>query len=221
LLASRVNALALIALLVFVARARADESWQPLVTQDGVSVQERTSPGRAMPELRAQVAIHARIFQVLAVITDVPNQTKWMHNCTEARRLRADGQDVSVLYNRTAAPWPVADRDTVLRNEITLLEPGKHVAVRFANTTDPAAPPVDGVVRMPRLVGDYDLLAVSPTRTQVTYHLDIDPGGSLPAWAAVRGARDTPLHTLLGLRARVAATQGHYADFVTRWSARH
>ncbi len=221
MVARPIAALLACALATLAGRARAEESWRPLVTQDGVDVEERSGPGRALPELRARTEIDAGIFEVLAVITDVPNQTKWMHDCSEARLLHAGPNDVSVIYNRTASPWPVSDRDVVLRTEVTLLEPGHRVVVRFANTTDSAAPPVDGVVRMPRLAGDYDLVAISATRTRVTYQLDIDPGGSLPAWAAGRTARDTPLYTLLGLRARVAATRGQYADFVAAWSARH
>ena len=213
-------AFALVAAFLSASAVRADDAWQPLVTQDGVSVEERSSPGRALPELRATVEIDAGIFEVLAVITDVPRQTQWMHDCEESRLIRRDSVDVSLIYNRTGAPWPVSDRDAVLRTETTLLAPAQHAAVRFANVTDSAAPPVDGVVRMPRLVGAYDLVSVSPTRTRVTYLLDIDPGGSLPTWAVTRTTRDTPLHTLLGLRSQVAATRGTYADFVSTWSGR-
>lgn len=200
--------------------ASADDGYQPLVTQDGVSVFERTSPDRALPELRAQVEIDAGLYEVLAVIADVPNQITWMHDCSEAKLVRQISETELLIYNRTASPWPLSDRDVVLHSETIFVEPGQHVTVRFAATTDPAAPPIEDVVRMPHVSGLYDLVALSPTRTQLTYDLDADPGGSIPAWAAVRTARQTPLETMRGLRARVAATQGQYTDFVTRWSSR-
>jgi len=218
---SRIGALALSAALLAAGAVRADGGWQPLLTQDGVSVRERAAPGRTLPELRAEVAIDAGIFEVLAVIADVPRQTAWMHDCAESRIVRELGADAVVLYNRTRAPWPVADRDVVLRSETELLEPGRRIRVRFANVADLAAKPIDGVVRMPRLVGAYTLLALAPARTHVTYQLDIDPGGSLPTWVANRTARETPLQTLLGLRRQVSATQGRYGAFVERWSSRH
>jgi len=210
----------LAALLLIASFARAENGWQPLVTQDGVSVQERDAPGRAMPELQATAEIDAGIFEVLAVIADFSRQTEWMHDCAESRRVRRDGPDASLIYNRTSAPWPVSDRDAVLRSQTTLLEPMRHVTVRFANVTDPGTPPVDGVVRMPRVVGGYELVSLSPTRTRVTYTIDLDPGGSLPAWVAARTARETPLKTLLGLRKQVDATRGQYLDFVSAWSER-
>jgi len=210
----------MVAALVSASAARADEDWQPLLTQDGVSVEERSAPGRTLPELRATVEIDAGIFEVLAVISDIPRQTEWMADCEESRLIREEPGDVSLIYNRTGAPWPVSDRDTVLRTQTTLVEPSQRVAVHFANVSDAAVPPIDGIVRMPRLVGGYDLVSLAPTRTRVTYQLDIDPGGSLPTFAVTRTIRDTSLHTLLGLRTQVGATRGHYADFVSAWSAR-
>jgi hypothetical protein len=208
------------ALLLFAGLARAESRWQPLVTQDGVSVEERSSPDRVLPELRATAEIDAGIFEVLAVIADVPRQIEWMHDCAESRRVRRVGSDASLIYNRTRARWPVSDRDVVVHSQTTLLEAMRHVAVRFANTTDPGTPPVDGVVRMPRLVGGYELVSLSPTTTRVMYTIDLEPGGSLPAWAAVRTARVTPLKTLLGLRRQVEATRGKYTEFVASWTAR-
>jgi hypothetical protein len=200
--------------------ARAESDWQPLVTQDGVSVEERSTPGRTLPELRGSAEIDAGIFEVLAVISDVPRQTEWVRDCAESRLVREEAEDVSLVYNRTRAPWPLSDRDVVLRTQAALLAPAQHATVSFANVDDPSTPPIDGVVRMPRLVGEYDLTSISPTRTRVTYRLDIDPGGSLPGFAVTRTTREIPLHTLLGLRKQAEATRGHYAEFVSAWSGR-
>ena len=71
-------ALAFVAALCAAGDARVEDGWQPLLTQDGVSVEELTSAGRTLPELRARVEIDAGIFEVLAVIADVPRQTEWM-----------------------------------------------------------------------------------------------------------------------------------------------
>ncbi len=213
-------ALALVAALGLAGAPRADDSWQPLLTQDGVSVEERTAPGRALPELRATVEIDAAIFEVLAVIADVPRQPEWVHDCVAARIVRVLGPDVALIYNRTGVPWPASDRDVLLHSELKLVAASTHAAVLLASTTDPNVPPVDGVVRMPRLVGGYDLVSLAPTRTRVTYRIDIDPGGSLPTWLVTRTSRETPLGTLLGLRKQVVATRGTYGEFVASWNAR-
>jgi len=210
----------LVAALALTGTARADQAWQPLLTQDGVSVEERSVPGRELPELRATVEIDAAIFEVLAVIADVPRQSEWVHDCTESRLIRTLGPDAALIYNRNSPPWPASNRDAVLRSELKLVEASQRAAVEFANTDDPSTPPLDGVVRMQRLVGGYDLVALGPARTRVTYRVDVDPGGSLPIWLVTRTSRDMPLQTLLGLRRQVSATRGAYPAFVADWAAR-
>ena len=43
-------------------------------------------------------------------------------------------------------------------------------------------PEVDGKIRVPRSVAEWKLVPLTNKTTQITYTLDIDPGGSLPAW---------------------------------------
>jgi hypothetical protein len=199
------SALALLVACALAGAARAQDGWRLLRDEDGVRVSERGLASRALPELRGEVEIAAPLARVLAVIEDVPRQTEWMHTCVEARVVRRQSDTTSLVYNRTGSPWPVSDRDAALR---TVIEPrGPDAAlVRFHAVTDPAAPPVDGVVRMPRLDGAFALSALAPARTRVVYDLDVDPGGALPAWLVRRTARDLPFETLRGLRREAAAS---------------
>jgi hypothetical protein len=183
--------------------AAAQDGWSLLRDDDGVRVFERDAPGRSLPELRGETAIDAPLAAVLAVVADVPGQTRWMHDCVESRVVKSESASTRLVYNRTGAPWPVSDRDVVLETVIDPVEPEK-ARVRFHSVASEAAPPLDGVVRMPRLVGEFALEALAPARTRVIYQLDIDPGGSLPTWLARSTARDLPFQTLRGLSREAA-----------------
>jgi hypothetical protein len=135
----------------------------------------------------------------------VPGQTRWLYTCIESRVVRQENATTSLVYNRTNAPWPVADRDVVLETAIDAAD-SDPAQVRFQSVDDAAAPPVDGVVRMPRLVGAFTLTALAPARTQVVYQIDIDPGGALPGWLAQRTTRELPFETLRGLRRLVVGS---------------
>jgi len=106
-------------------------------------------------------------------------------------------------YNRIGSPWPVSDRDVVLRSRRSDLPDGG-IRLEFENTTTPEVPPVDGVVRMRRLVGSY-ALRPEGTGTHVVYTLDSDPGGSLPGWLVRQASKDLPYYTLRNLRERAEA----------------
>jgi hypothetical protein len=193
------------------------EEWQPVASEDGIEVSALEVPGRALPKFRGVGIMDANLYEILAVIRDTDQHTRWMHNCSEARLLHRESDTVSYSYNRTNAPWPVSDRDVVVRAEIVVVEPGLEVRVVFRSVGDDLVPPVRGSVRMPHLEGHYKLEALGGGRTRVEYQVDADPGGRLPSWLARRTTRELPLHTLRNLRRRVVETRGRYEAFLKRW----
>lgn len=183
----------------------------------GVVVSAQPAEGRSLPVVRGVTTIDATPYEIMAVIRDVEGHTEWMHDCLEARLLRSEGERVAFVYNRTDAPWPVADRDSVLRTEFQVLEPGVLLRMRSASIDAPAEPPPADVVRMKRLDVVYTLRAVEPGKTEVEYQIDADPAGNLPPFLVRRTTREIPLHTLANLRERVVATRGRYDAWLDRW----
>jgi hypothetical protein len=200
--------------------ARADEGWRPVLDQDGVAVVERDVPGRALPQFRGEVEIAADPYEILAVVVDAPAQTEWMWQCRESRVLRGGPEGGALVYQRIDARWPVTDRDVVFSSETRVLEPERRVAVSFRSTADPAAPPVEGLVRMPLLDGEFEISAIAPGRSRVRYTVDADPGGVLPDAFQRAVVRESPFDTLVGLRRRVGETRGRYAEFLARLRAK-
>ena len=167
--------------------------------ENGITVEEEGASERTLPILTGTTTMKAPPEQVAAWIGATHTYVDWMHNCEEARRIRQE-DDVVVGYNRVGSPWPVSDRDVVLRSTRTDFEDGG-IRIEFRSTTDENVPVVRGVVRMPRLVGSYDLRPVE-AGTQVVYTVDSDPGGSLPAWLVRRASKELPYFTLSKLRER-------------------
>lgn len=71
-------------------------------------------------------------------------------------------------------------------------------------SSDPKLRPLpDHVIRLPRLDGSYQIESIAPNKTQITYTVEVDIGGSVPDWVAKMIARDMPYKTLFKLRSRV------------------
>jgi hypothetical protein len=168
--------------------------------EDGITVEEETAPGRALPIMIGKTTMYATPEEIAAWVTAVHTYVDWQHNCEEARVLeRPDG--TRLTYNRIGSPWPVSDRDVVLRTSRESLDDG---AIRLEfRSTEPKLDVQSGVVRMPRLVGSYVLTPTGGGVTQVVYTVDSDPGGSLPTWLVRQAGKDLPYFTLKNLRARV------------------
>ncbi len=190
-------------LLLLVSIASASAAERKLIdTTDGITVEEQSEADRTLPILYGTTTMNAPPERIAAWIGAVHTYTEWQHNCEEARSLpQPDGG--SFTYNRIGSPWPVSDRDVVLRSVRDDREDGS-IRIEFRNTDASNAPTDTGAVRMPRLQGSYDL---KPTEggTLVVYTLDSDPGGSLPGWLVRQASKDLPYFTLRNLRERAEA----------------
>lgn len=173
-----------------------------VLEENGITVEEEGAEGRALPILTGTTIMAVTPEKIAAWIGATHTYVDWMHNCEEARQIRQDGSD-TIGYNRIGSPWPVSDRDVVLRSTRTKLD-GGGIRVEFRSTTDAEVPVNSGVVRMPRLVGSYDLQPVEGG-TRVIYTVDSDPGGSLPSWLVRQASKDLPYLTLKNLRERAEA----------------
>ncbi len=171
--------------------------------EDGITVEEETEAGRALPIMIGSTTMKTDADQIAAWVTAVHTYVDWQHNCEEARILpQPDGS--SLTYNRIGSPWPVSDRDVVLRTTREPLENGG-IRLEFRSTEDGRLDVPSGVVRMPRLIGSYVLTPTDGGGTHVIYTVDSDPGGSLPAWLVRQAGKDLPYFTLKNLQERAEA----------------
>ncbi len=199
------------------AEASAQSKWEVLTKEQGIVVSSREIKGYDLPQIRGVGTIKVGLFDVLAVLQDTEKHASWMHSCREARLLKRFSDYDLIVYNRTATPWPLDDRDAVVRSKVTVVPDKKTVMIHFNSISSPLQKPVDGVVRMPTLKGFYKLTYVDKDTTRITYQAQADPGGLIPDWFVVQGSKDIPLHTIASLRKRAMKTKGKYTDFLKRW----
>jgi hypothetical protein len=107
------------------ASAASAGGWEELLREDGVVVSGREVEGRSLPTFRGQGVVEGHLLEVLAVLSDTPRNAEWMHQCQESRMLKQISEFERIIYNRTTAPWPVADRDVVLRSRAEVPSPGR------------------------------------------------------------------------------------------------
>lgn len=221
----RIFALALaVVLTVGVSRwsaADGDTGWVFATSEAGISVSVRNDDSRSLPMFRGIGMVEASLLDILAVLDDTGRHTEWMANCAKAKVIRHIGEFDRVVYNRTASPWPVSDRDVVLLGSIEGSMIKREVWSHFRAVSEPGNGPIDGIVRMPRLKGFYHLQAVDDTHTRVTYQIDADPGGMLPDWLVSRATKRLPIDTIIGLRRQTQKMRGHYGPFLKKYDPAH
>ena len=200
-------------LLVFLAspfiQAAGELAWKEVVVDQGVTVWSRDRSGRVLPELRARGQMNGELFHAMAVILDNERSCEWVPNCTESQEIkRLDGRTTWV-YSVTDSPWPVSDRDTVVKVVAEEIELDQQYRVVMQAQPD-LLPLVEGRVRIPYSKIYFLLKRAGANTIQIEYGLDVDPGGALPKWMVRRTARKTLIETIIALEAQVARTRGEY-----------
>lgn len=194
-----------------------EDGWEVIKREDGIVVTRKYIPGYTLPVIRGVGIVKANIYDILAVLNDVGSNCKWMADCHTSKLLKKNNDYDLVVYNRTATPWPLDDRDVVVSAKIEVNNDAKTVKISFESIDYKAKGPVSGVVRMPILKGHYLLKYVSPTQTEVTYQAQADVGGMVPNWLAEMKSKDLPFNTILSMRKHIPKTVGQFPDFMKKW----
>jgi hypothetical protein len=209
---------------VCTAEAPTGNAWQVVETSSrGIVVRKRVGASEdALSAFQGEGVIRGNVLQVLAVILDAAQVEHWAYGITDAARItgprgagQADGDELLYLYSDT--PWPVRDRDMVVRREVDVLKPAEAFRVRMHCVAN-GRPERDGVVRVRRCHSQFTLVRATDDTTRVVYETELDPAGSVPGWASRWVAKTAPLRTLEALEARASRKDGRYAAVVQRWS---
>jgi hypothetical protein len=191
-------------LLIPTASARAeDASWIPVLDEDGVAVSRLAESRNGLNTFRAVMVADATISEILAALSDYGNRTEWMSRCVESRVLERRADDVVVIYQRNRGVWPVSDRDALVAESRRASADGSEVRIDMHDTTSALMPPLDGVVRIPRVESFYHVVSEGPQQTRVTYQVVADLGGSIPGFIARRAGKEIPFDTMRNLRSFV------------------
>lgn len=173
------------ALLAFALLAPPDsgEGWVKAAETDGITVFTRDKPGSEVKEMKALGTIDAPPDAVWKVLRDYPKYKERMPY-TEVASVVAteDGGKVTYFYSKISAPF-VSKRDYTLKivDESDWKDGKGFLKSSWVIAADKGPPPTDGVVRLKINDGFWRLEPIDGgKRTQATYYLFTDPGGSVP-----------------------------------------
>jgi hypothetical protein len=181
--------------------ASIETTWQRVKEKNGVVVFRGDVAGSNVVAFRGVSVIDAPIGNVVSVIYDVSRIKEWMSDLESSRVVEKKAIFTKIEYNRTKAPWPLADRDFVYSVDVKVNKADKSVDILIENATHVQAPEVPGVVRGELRSSRYFLQAIEGnTKTQIEVEILADPKGSIPKWVVNLFQRGWPSNTINGIR---------------------
>lgn len=174
------------------------QDWELVKDESGIKVYTKPVSTSNFKAFKSTMIIEESVQAFLSVLYDVDNITTWAYKLKDAELLKRSGDSLQIYYAVVKMPFPYENRDGVYLNtfkwdsktkslhvEIELLEnymAAKKAAVRISGN------------------GYWKAQVLTSGKLEITFKMQVDPGGGIPAWMANIFADDSPYYTMLELR---------------------
>jgi len=188
-------------------------AWELLLEDENLRVQQRPYAGSALNEIKGVTHVKASLNAVMALLKDARFNQQWVYRSGGASILEENGYAQAYVYGIVDAPWPMRDRDTVVRFDYRQ-QPDTHIiTITITNFPDFIASN-DDLVRVPDFGGYWELRPEKDGWVKVTYQVYGDPGGLVPVWLANYAAARSVTKTLQNMQSAVKRYENARSAFV-------
>jgi hypothetical protein len=157
--------------------------------------------------IQASFPIAATLTQFAGTILNIDNYSRWQYNTIVSKILkRVDDYEI-IYYCEVAAPWPVNNRDMIIHLKL-MQDPESKIITITANGEPDYIPTQKELVRIPMSKSTWLIRPLSTGRLWVDYSIQIDPGGSVPAWMVNLVCAEAPYESFMNLR-KETGVQNH------------
>jgi hypothetical protein len=170
--------------------------------KDNIKVYSCKAENSKFKTVRAVFELNATIDEYIAVVTDVANYKAWHYNVINPKVLDKKSDNEQIYYTEVNAPWPVSNRDMILRQRLEMNNTTKELTVTLESIAE-YLPTVENVVRVPASYSKLTITPIGESKLKVEYFIDVDPGGQIPAWVVNLVSTQAPYETFKNLMARI------------------
>ena len=183
--------------------ASLEAEWTIQRSEDGIDVYTRPEPASQFEAVRAVMTLDdVRLSSLVALISDTQACSRLESRCVEAETLDTIDQTESVVYRYNNMPFPVRDRDMVLRLKWYQQPDSLNVNVVISNVTG-FLPEKKRRVRMPKVNLGWKFVPLPDGSVEVSSEGHIEPGANLPAWILNQFLVSAPFKTMEAVASNV------------------
>ncbi len=168
----------------------------------GIKIFTKKSKWGKLRDAKAVMLVSNSPEDMLRLLTDFDNYPNWVPRCKSAKvvaRLNANEFIAHMVFN---APWPVSDRDCVLRIKVDRQPNG---TIIMTETSEPKyLKEQEGVVRIEQMVAVWKFVPKAGG-TEVTNEYSSNPGGTIPDWMTNTQSVENPMTTFENLQKQVVS----------------
>lgn len=159
----------------------AQNNWIIKKNKEGIKISTRRSDRSKFNDIKVEMDLPGTIYQLANILEDFAHYPQWSYSTKTAVLIKKVNPDNYIYYSNYSAPWPVADRDlySIMETKIDSL---LHSLKVISNGKSDYLPENRGLVRIPFSKSVWEITTVTPQIIHLIFVLELDPGGSVPAW---------------------------------------
>ena len=176
--------------------------WTVKKEKDGITVYSRHSELSKFNDIRVSMDLPGTVEQLSTVLMDVEKYPDWVYATKSCEMIKKVNDNEVIYYSEIQTPWPAANRDFYADVKATLHPESHTLIVESAGMKD-FKPEKKDLVRVPFSKGHWMITTTSANHIHLDYILQLDPGGSTPAWVLNCFAAKAPLETFANLKKKM------------------
>ncbi|QHS57477.1 lipid-binding protein [Mucilaginibacter sp. 14171R-50] len=180
-------------------RSFAQSNWTLKSENDGIKIYTSPVPNSKIKALRIECNFQSTLMQMVAALMDLKTRTEWVYHTKSIHLVKQVSPADLYYYSEISLPWPAQNRDFIA-HLITTQNPDTKV-VTMDGPVEPAMLPVkDGIVRVKSSISKWLIFPLNKNEVKVEYTIQLDPGGSIPAWLVNMFASEGPTQSFKKLK---------------------
>jgi len=175
--------------------AQEEAQWELRKDKHGIKVYVREAIDSPFKELKMKFSIDATMSTVVALLQDIEAIPEWVYKCSESSVVEKINNKEEYYYNLMDFPWPMSDRDLILKSKVSQ-NPVTKVLRSESHAVTNKMPEKEGVIRIIETNLWWEFTPKPNGQIDVDYYLKSNPGGYLPAWLVNLAIDQGPIQTV-------------------------
>jgi hypothetical protein len=191
-------------ILIFNVTLFAQNGWALDKEKDGIKISSRHAEASQFNDIRVELDLSGTVEQLAGILLDVNHYKDWSYATKKSILIKHLGPGKLIYYTEIEVPWPATNRCFYANFDMKENTAAHSVQVISENLPDYGSVSSD-LMKVPFTKGVWNITTISKEKIHVDYVLELNPGGSLPAWVLNLFSTKGPLETFENIKKKMAA----------------
>jgi hypothetical protein len=178
--------------------------WALKKEKDGIKISTRHSETSAFNDIQVEVDLPGTIEQLYSILWNVAKYTDWAYSTKSCVLIKKINDNELIYYAEFDVPWPLSNRD--LCADVKMIKDTLSHSLKVVSVgVNDFVPEKKGIVRV-KSKGNWSITMLPGKRIMhLNYILELQPGGSAPAWIVNLFSTKGPMESFQNLKQKMTA----------------